>query len=164
MSEEWRDVKGYEGRYQVSNQGRVLNLQTGNILKPWANKYGYRQITIWKDGKPQSLYVADWVAQEWLDPQPEGKELNHKNHDRNDNSAANLEWVTHQENITHNRLSGRKIARQKLTEDDVRRVRFANEQGLTQSHIAKWFGVHQCTISDILTGRTWKHLQGGLKP
>ena len=115
MSEEvWRDVKNYEGRYQVSSMGRVKSLerkfphwrggeriQKERILKPRTNKGGYLQVVLCTGGKQKTLTVHRLVAAAFHD-NPEGKpQVNHINEDKTDNRVSNLEWATARENINH---------------------------------------------------------------
>jgi len=82
MLEQWRDVVGYEGRYQVSNQGTVRSL---------ARSY--------MDGRVHQWLVHRLVALAFL-PQPGGVvEVDHKDGDPLNNRVSNLEWVTHKENL-----------------------------------------------------------------
>ena len=103
MSEEWKDIKGYEGLYQVSNLGNVRN-KMGKLLKPFRKgKYGHAMIGLSKDNKSSKFQVHRLVAIHFV-PNPENKpEVCHKDNTLNengflDNSAENLIWGTHKEN------------------------------------------------------------------
>lgn len=109
MTEEWRDIKGYEGKYQISNMGRVksLHYHRGNnerVLKPRyplppQNEYGY--VVLSKNNKIQHFYVHRLVA-EYFVPNPEDKPyVNHKDGNKRNNNVENLEWVTPLENNLH---------------------------------------------------------------
>lgn len=125
MEEEWRDIKGYEGLYQVSNEGRVKSLERDAIcgrggvyhfperlLKPTANSVGYLQVYLCKDGKPKWYRVHRLVAQVFL-PNPDNlPEVNHKDENQHNNRLENLEWCTHKENCNYGR---RKVANQDKT-------------------------------------------------
>lgn len=111
MSKEiWRDVKGYEGLYQVSSEGRVKSLERKDrfgrtvkerILNPGVNRYGYPMVCLYVGGKRKMLKVHRLVCQAFHD-NPENKpEVNHINENKNDNRAHNLEWSTRKENINH---------------------------------------------------------------
>lgn len=106
MSKEiWKDIPGYEGRYQVSNLGRVKSLdywRTGKaqIMKA-KNHAGYCRVVLWKDGKAKEICVHRLVSLVFI-PNPENKPyVNHIDGDRRNNKTENLEWVTAQENTIH---------------------------------------------------------------
>ena len=101
MGEIWKDVEGYEGLYQVSNLGRVRSLYTNRQLKKISTSTGYHAVGLYKDGRSKRCSVHRLVAQAFL-PNPERKAtVNHKNGDKHDNCADNLEWATHEENQRH---------------------------------------------------------------
>ena len=98
MIEEWRDIVGYEGLYQVSNMGRVRSLnynKTGvtKIMKHSMTK-GYHHIMLSKNGKVKRFRVHRLVAQAFI-PNPQGlPDINHKDENKNNNCIDNLEWCT----------------------------------------------------------------------
>ena len=117
MEEIWKDIKGYEGIYQVSNMGRIKSLNRcdsnnhllyGKLLKPEKTIYGYHQITLCKNGKTQKYKIHRLVCTHFL-PNPENKPyIDHINCNRTDNRVENLRWVTHKENM-NNPLTTQKI-------------------------------------------------------
>ena len=94
----WRDIIGYEGLYKVSTMGRVKNLRSGKILKPWKTKNGYLQVGLWKNGKQKHFLVHRLVAQAFLNPVAGKDFINHLNEVKTDNHYSNLEWCTQKEN------------------------------------------------------------------
>lgn len=99
----WRDIKGYEGSYQVSTLGEVRNLRTNppRLLKPWRHPAGYVCVTLSQDSKKTKHLVHRIVAEAFL-PNPENKpQVNHKNGDKSDNNVNNLEWCSGLENSRH---------------------------------------------------------------
>ena len=92
MNEDWKDIPGYEGLYAVSNNGRVMNVRSGRILKEHITKFGYKRIGIYKNGVCRMFIVHRLVAQAFL-PNPDNlPEVNHKDEDKTNNSVDNLEW------------------------------------------------------------------------
>ena len=99
----WRDIEGYEGLYQVSDQGRVKSLghklrKSERILKPVVRHDGYQVVGLYTGGKPKTLKVHRLVCQAFHE-NPENKpQVNHLNEIKTDNRASNLEWATAREN------------------------------------------------------------------
>lgn len=110
MSEEWRDIKGYEGLYQVSDQGRVKSLKRKDclgrtvkkrILKPAFNGCGYLFVVLCAGGKTRSSFVHRLVCQAFHENPDNKPQVNHINEDKADNRACNLEWCTCKQNLNH---------------------------------------------------------------
>ena len=112
--EEWRDIKGFEGLYQVSNKGNVKSLErkvwdsrgyyrtvTEKILKANKKGRGYLYVTLSKDGIDDDYYVHQLVACAFI-PNPQGlPEVNHLSEDKENNCVENLEWVSHEYNANY---------------------------------------------------------------
>ena len=93
-------INGYEN-YLVSNKGEVINEKTSHILKPFMGTGGYLYVTLSKDGKGHPKRLHRLVAEAFCLRRTEATEVNHKNGDKTDNRANNLEWVTKSENMNH---------------------------------------------------------------
>lgn len=116
-NEEWRDVVGYEGLYQVSNLGRVKSLEVKfknsfynkkreKIMSQHDNGKGYLTISISINGKSKKEYVHRLVANSFIYRDEDKVEVNHKNLNKKDNNINNLEWVSKKENMRHARING----------------------------------------------------------
>lgn len=113
-NEVWRDIEGYEGMYQVSDQGRVKSLerkiphyrggeriQKERILKQIADRYGYQGVNLHTGGKQKTLKVHRLVCGAFHE-NPDGKPcVNHIDENKSNNCASNLEWCTYAENNNH---------------------------------------------------------------
>lgn len=106
--EEWRDVIGYEGLYQVSNFGRAKSFYSNKarILKPIRRADGYVDFGLHKNGSTRHRPIHILVAQVFI-PNPENKPIvNHIDGDKTNNRVDNLEWVTNSENVIHAHKTG----------------------------------------------------------
>ena len=102
----WRDVEGYEGLYQVSDQGRVKSLERKGrrkerFLKPGMDKDGYLFVNLWAGGKQKNHKVHRLVCQAFHENPGNKPQVNHINEIKTDNRASNLEWCTYAENNNH---------------------------------------------------------------
>lgn len=113
MEEMWKDVEGYEGLYQVSNYGRVKNLERKipyrfglrtipeRILKNCENEYGYLYVRLCKETNSKKYKIHRLVANAFIENPDNKKCVNHKDGNKKNNCVDNLEWVTHSENMQH---------------------------------------------------------------
>lgn len=98
--ETWKEVQGYDGRYEVSSLGNFRNFD-GRRLAVDYMKNGYGKVYLYQKGKRKMHYAHRLVAQHFV-PNPESKDqVNHINSVRQDNRALNLEWSTAKENASH---------------------------------------------------------------
>jgi hypothetical protein len=143
----FKPVPGYEGRYSVSDDGRVFSHLRNRELKPKIDRYGYKVVALFKDGKAHHLTVHRIVAMAFI-PNPFSKGcVNHINEVKTDNRAENLEWATVKENDNHgtrnSRMSDTKSRKpvMQISPDGTIRyfkgVKDASRQtGINRSHIS----------------------------
>ncbi len=118
----WKDIKGYEGLYQVSTLGRVRsfdryvknrmsnkNIKRGKVLTPCTNRNGYKQLNLIINTKKKPKTIHRLVAETFIS-NPENKPcVNHIDGNKKNNNVKNLEWVTYSENTIHALKKGLKI-------------------------------------------------------
>lgn len=104
--EEWREIKGYEGLYEVSNTGKVRSLKRattrGKILRFQTDKDGYFKCCLCKENKKTTAFVHRLVAIAFIDNPKNYPIINHKDECKNNNNVENLEWCSYQYNATYN--------------------------------------------------------------
>ena len=100
----WKDIKGFEGLYMISNLGNIKSLYTNKILKPKRDKDGYLHINLYKDKKQYTLKAHRLVAQAFIPNVNNYKEINHIDENKANNIVDNLEWCSH----TYNNNYGNK--------------------------------------------------------
>ena len=110
MNEEWRQIQGYEGLYEVSNLGRVKSLERydkmGRLIKektlnPRKHKKGYLYVGLSKDGIQKKYSIHRLVAIAFI-PNPNNlPQVNHKDENKENNCLDNLEWCTNEYNCNY---------------------------------------------------------------
>ena len=113
INEIWKEVKGYEGLYWVSNLARLKN-RFGNITNGYShNKLGYKKFRLYKDGIKKDLFVHRVVALNFINNTDNKPIVNHIDSNPSNNIVTNLEWCTQKENMTHasknNRLNSKGV-------------------------------------------------------
>jgi len=104
--EQWKDIPGYEGRYQVSDLGRVRGVK--GSLRPQPQNSGYLVVHLYLDGVRRVRLVHTLVAEAFVNGWFAGAEVNHRDTKKVNNCATNLEWVTRSKNIQHAYANGHK--------------------------------------------------------
>lgn len=105
MGEFYKDIPGYEGRYQISEDGQVRNIRSWRFIKRMLNSE-YPYVLLYKHCKTTRPHVHILVARAFV-PNPDNKpQVNHKDSDKFNCHCTNLEWVTRAENQDHSLRSG----------------------------------------------------------
>lgn len=171
----WKPIPGYEGYYEISNLGRVKSLPvpkpTRNggffltkeaIKKPYPQADGYLQIGLSKQGKKKSYLLHRLVGLAFI-PGDTSLEINHKDFNRQNCRADNLEWATRLDNVDYSFRNGRysgkyeRGVKTKLKTSDVIEIRCL--AGLvTQPKLAERYGVSVSAIGCIIRRIAWKHV------
>lgn len=171
----WKDVVGYEGRYEVSDIGNVKSksyvksnrcgtyiTQPRKIITHLCRK-GYVTITLSKDKAKIYTRVHILVAKAFLGISLE-KQVNHKNGIKTDNRVENLEWVTASENVLHAYRTGLKSnggerhSQKVINSSIVLQMRELYDKGQTFKQIAEHFNVNYHTARMAAIGKTWKNV------
>ena len=147
MEEEWKDIKNYEGLYQVSNWGRVKSLgngknyKYGRILKQSKNGRGYLFVSLCKSGKKKNYTIHRLVAETFI-PNPDNlPQVNHKDENKNNNKVENLEWCTPSYNSnygTRNKRASEKKTNGKMSKSVI-------QYTLDGKFVKEWVSLHECS-------------------
>ena len=174
----WKDVKGLEDYYQVSNLGNVRSKERFVIrgrggrykvecknLNPSINSDGYFTGIFSVDKRPINYKVHRILAESFIGEIPIGFEVNHINGIKSDNRLENLEVVSKSKNIKHAFDLGLNKPRRgelngmcKINSEKAKSVKEMTFMGFTESQISMKLNVSIHTVRDIRRGRTWKHI------
>ena len=171
--EQWLPVVGYLGHYEVSDCGRVRSVdrqvgsrwETSQSLKGQALTLAhetYVRVSLSKGGEVKKTSVHRMVATAFLPPCPNDmNQVNHIDGNKHNNTASNLEWSNSSLNQLHayaNGLSNWNYENRstKLNPEKAVQIRDMDNLGYTQYDIARLFKIDQSTVSDVITGRSWK--------
>lgn len=177
MNEEWKDIEGFEGFYQISNLGRVKSLggwcgtakRKEKIRSASLTQDGYVKVRLQHKGKDKTARVHRLVAEAFI-PNPENKDtVNHIDGNKQNNAVSNLEWVDRTEQMLHAYDLGLKSSRvgsqnsnAKLTDEQVREIRksyvpYSKEFGTVA--LAKKYGVTNRVIGLIVKNKSYKNVK-----
>lgn len=178
MEEIWKDINELGDYYQISNFGRTrrkarwVNSITGvdgkrklrdKFATQQDNGNGYLQLYVCINSVRKMLYIHRLVAQYFL-PHSDKNFVNHKDGNKKNNHASNLEWVTPAENLRHASemglmACGERTKNSKLTTTQIIAIRrlYSINPKFNRTKVAKKVGVADSTIHKIINGQRWKH-------
>ena len=173
VMEQWKPVPGYEGFYDVSDQGQVRSWRKGGrkrdslrqnprILSGWRGRYV--GVSLRKNSATTIWLVHRLVLEAFVGPCPPSMECCHNNGDKHDNRIKNLRWDTRSANMLdavehdgHN--CGEKYGRSKLTEEQVLEIRRLYAAGNhTQRQLGEKFRTDKSNIGQIIRRVTWRYI------
>lgn len=169
--EEWRDIEGYEGIYQVSDRGQVRRIcgpsnclddtrTLERILSPKLAGKSYKEVSLCWRGRKYYASIHRLVAQAFLPNPLDLPEVDHIDGDKVNNRVENLEWVTRYERCSRDGRRGVLTrALSKLTEAEVLEIRELYGRGEhTQREIGTMFGVSASAIGNLVRFEAWVSL------
>lgn len=171
--ENWKKVVGFEGRYEVSDMGRVRSLNE-RAIRIWGidgeliitanrNQDGYLHIPMRDGAHRHCRTIHSLVMAAFVGPRPSNGQCNHKDGNKSNNHLSNLEWVTPTQNMRHSvdvlgQRRGSRHVNAKLTEAKVVEIRSLCAAGIRQKEIARRFGVSNGLVSMLKNRLYWTHI------
>lgn len=169
-AEKWLPVPGFEGVFEVSDRGRVCRVVSTyghpahKLRRLERIKDGYLRVSLQHHGKTVRILVHRLVAMAFLGNCSDKFEVNHKDGNKGNNAASNLEYVTPQENVRHSleklgvqRASGDRHPKSKLSWKHVEEIRVRWEGGrVTKKQIAAEYGVSESAVGRAINGSSWR--------
>lgn len=141
----WRDIKGYEGLYEVSDKGEVRNYITRKLIVGDINNFGYYRVKLYKNKKQKTFFRHRLVAQAFIQNPDNLPEVNHIDGDKSHNYKENLEWSsrTHNEREAHRlKIKQYKPFEVKFQNGEIKKYEFAislaNELGVSKRAVQNW--------------------------
>jgi len=176
--EDWKDIIGYEGLYQVSNMGNVKSLPRltralngaimpfkGKSLIPQIDKGGYCRVSLRKNSIAILHSVHRLVAMHFLQNPYNFDEVNHKNGIKTDNRATELEWCNRSYNKTHSyrvlgqkKMNGVNSGMAKVTPSDIANMKIDYQTMKSYSKVGTKYNISGTQAWRILTKKAWQHL------
>ena len=172
QEEIWKDIKDFEGCYQISNKGNVRSLERfvyckskinpkrikECILKPRYDKSGYLTVNLKKNQKSNIKKIHRLVAEAYIENPYKYETVNHKNGIKTDNTLENLEWMTTTENSRHrtiNLLSKPKLNKNQIKDiiENCRPSKNQFDKEYSISEFARKYNVCRGTVMDIIKGK-----------
>lgn len=168
---EWKTIEQFPD-YAISDMGIVMRIANGSntwpgrILQAVIDKDGYRRVGLFKNKKKSVVRIAILVLKGFKDDLRQDTEANHKSGIKIDDSLKNLEWVTHQENMTHAfalglrsyDYAGENNPKAKLKEWQIKEIRGLISIGKSCVSIARMFNVTDVLIGLIKRKKIWLHI------
>ena len=158
--EQWKNIIGFEGIYEVSDFGNVRSIKTGKLKAQCINKKENRPfLNLWKNNKGKIVKPHTLVLEAFVNKRPEGLECCHNDGNAFNNHISNLRWDTaknnHADKVKHGTTNrGERCGTAKLTLEQVRTIRLDTR---LQRIIAKEYNIQQSVVSRIKNGVRWKH-------
>jgi len=167
-NEIWVDIDGYDGKYQVSNFGRVKSFKYKNprILKTYISGKGYIYIDLCKNSVYKKTGVHRLVAKAFISNPSNFPEVNHEDGEKTNNHVSNLNWKDGKGQMKHARdvlgfnQNGENSHVAKMTEKQVlEMISLYNTGEYSFAALSKKYNIHQGHLCSIYNGKFWKHLK-----
>ena len=158
MAELTKDIPGFGGLYRVSENGDVISLKhkkprilTGSLVRS-----GYMAVNLWHENKAHLRLRHRLVAEAFLENPEDLPQVNHLDHNKENNHVSNLAWCTARENVLHTIRAGKHSRH--LSPADVISIRERYKAGETMQALSKSFNRATSAICEIVNLKTYTHV------
>lgn len=135
MKEEWKEIKGYEELYRISNTGKIYSNITNKFIKPFINNGNYYEVVLKKEKRSKHFRVHRLVAEAFIENKNNCRCVNHIDGNKKNNNVNNLEWCTHKENMNH-------AVKYKLIHTKGKKTKI-NQYDLNNNFIKTWDSIRE---------------------
>lgn len=167
-----KDIRGYEGQYAITDDGRVWSYKSKRFLSSYVDGRGYLGVRLYKDGEGSSKRIHRLVLETFYPVAGmEQLQVNHIDENKLNNNLSNLEWTTAKENTQHSLYRRKGVKKGKIKEVE----QYSLDGKLiavykSQAEASRKTNINRYTISDVLRGRNrtgggyiWRFVDEGEK-
>lgn len=146
--------------YTITDNGVIYSIKSKKIMKQHLDKDGYLVLNLSNNGVKKQCKVHRLVALSFI-PNPEGFDtVNHINHNKQDNRASNLEWMSNLNNAKDGckycpKYSGEKASAAKLTQMQAEQIRMDYANGISRKELSKQYNITTASIGNIINNKTY---------
>lgn len=157
IKEEWKDIKGFEGKYAISNHGRVYSYLNDIYLKPQKNTHGYVAVSLYKEKSKRQELVHRLVGKHFLKNKNEYPQIDHIDGVRDNNLVSNLQWVNQSLNEKSKLLRLPQI--RKYKKEDLVLIMQDYESNMPVKDICEKYNTNRGFLNNLFKGKYYSHLQ-----
>jgi len=158
----WKQIQ-YEQYYEVSDEGKVRNIQTQHIKSHRLSRNGYERVTLYPSGI--TYFIHKLVADAFCDKSNSSLQVNHKDGNKRNNNSTNLEWITAKQNLAHAvttglyirpDINGSKNPRAKFSDLEITMLKSLYHEGYKVSKIAELLSCPYERVRRVVTKQHYK--------
>jgi hypothetical protein len=139
VNEEWKDISGYEGIYQIGNNGNVRSYKDPSVnRKLKTDAYGYAVVVLSKNGKYETKKVHRLVGLAFIENENNLLEINHMDENKKNNVAGNLEWCDHKYNMNYGTGNERRVKNRDYALSSIKKQKGVVQFAIDGTKLHEW--------------------------